>query len=138
MATRFILSFLMMGSLIACTKQDQHAERAQWSAFETLSVPPEVRRAEFARGNLVPNFSFEKGRERPAGGAAAGFELDGWGVSGGHVEWSTAEGGADGSRGASHEQRAVKITRTLGRCPGGRQHPLGSPERFHRGDPRQL
>ncbi len=112
MATRFILSFLMMCSLIACRKQAQYPERAQWSAFETLSVPREVRRAEFAKGNLVPNFSFEKGRERPASGAATGFELDGWDVIGGHVEWSTTGGGADGSRGASHDQRAVKITRT--------------------------
>ncbi len=33
----------------------------KWSAFSPLSIPFDLRKAEFEKGNIVSNFSFEKG-----------------------------------------------------------------------------
>ena len=57
-----------------------------WSSSDPLSIPYLVRLAQFEKGNLVPNPSFEKGVvvTRDAGDT---FSLPGWEIIGEHVRW---------------------------------------------------
>ena len=57
-----------------------------WSSSDPLSIPYALRLAQFEKGNLVPNPSFEKGAmvTQDAGDT---FSLPGWERVGEHVRW---------------------------------------------------
>lgn len=78
---------------------------AAWSSSDPLSIPYEIRMQQLAKGNLVPNPSFER-KNPPAGGK----EPAGWEKVGNRVEWLDRESGAEGDD-VRHGSRAVKIHR---------------------------
>lgn len=69
---------------------------SQWSSFDPVSIPLEVRRSQLERGNIVPNPSFERGRTDAGAGSVS---LEGWKVIGDGVEW------------IDEERHAIKIVR---------------------------
>ncbi len=109
-----LLSFLCCCMLLnACTAVRRAGDRSsveEWSSSDPLSIPYDIRQAQFAKGNLVINPSFEKGRQI-TGEAEAHFRLDGWQAVGPHVRWTRQESGNTASREVNSGSRAIKIVR---------------------------
>lgn len=59
----------------------------EWSSMETLSIPLHIRQAEFAKGNIVPNASFEDGQVLGNASLITKFKIKGWEKVGTNVEW---------------------------------------------------
>ncbi len=108
-----ILVSLICGWMVlsACTvveKSGQQFEPSGWSSSDPLSIPFNIRQSQFKAGNLVPNFSFEKGRRTNDNK----FELEGWQTVGSGVSRVRQKPGSHAAREANTDQYAVKIIRT--------------------------
>jgi hypothetical protein len=109
-----LLSFLCSCLILtACAMVERSGHRfgtARWSSSDPLSIPYDVRRAQFKKGNLVTNPSFEKGR-LTADGAGNKFSIDAWQPVGAHVRWIRQPSGDMAPREVSSGSHAVKIIR---------------------------
>ena len=90
-----ILSLFLCGCLIltACATVDKSGDPFSaegWSSSDPLSIPYHIRQAQFDRGNIVINPSFENG-QREAGESDNHFILEGWHTVGDHVRTTTRE-----------------------------------------------
>lgn len=115
-SSKFVIPLLTVLLFATCkTPHDvnnQDGTNAEWSAFDPLSIPYDVRLAELEKENIVPNFSFEKGEEQENDSLVTNFKLEGWEVVGEKVEWTNSQSEAYTIDDASHENRAIKISRT--------------------------
>ncbi len=92
----------------------QNTSREGWSSMKTLSVPYEVRIAEFEKGNLVRNPSFEIGEiitTNENGKDLQTVKLDNWQLVGKNVQWVNSENKPYSPRDVSTGKHAVKIYR---------------------------
>lgn len=94
---------------VSCSSTGREAGKT-WSSLDPLSIPLQVRDAQFAKRNIVPNASFEerqiiheKGRIINKNGADNDFRLEGWEKIGRNVHWVQE---------ASTGKHAVQIMRT--------------------------
>lgn len=80
------LAALLTGTLYA---QGQGAgnDPAHWSSMYPLSIPLDIRQAEFNKGNIVPNPSFEEGTVTDKRMPRRNFEIANWNKVGENVEW---------------------------------------------------
>jgi len=81
-----------------------------WSSSDPLSIPYAVRSAQFEKGNLVTNPSFEEGGII-AGDSKNTFSLKGWEMVGQNVKWVNQESDRHAAEKISHGSHAVKIAR---------------------------
>ncbi|HDL18635.1 MAG TPA: hypothetical protein ENH29_06240, partial [Bacteroidetes bacterium] len=83
----------------------------KWSSLQPLSIPFKVRKQQFDKGNIVPDFSFERGTVRSTDSLITDFSLASWSVVGKNVQWTDKNhkgySGADIATG----RHAVKIIR---------------------------
>lgn len=106
--TAFLLSASVLLGACSTVKHPQKASGgASWSSLEPLSIPYEVRLAQFEKGNLVANPSFEK-----SGPAARGADISQhWIAVGRGVEWVDAASGRYAPEEVATGRCAVKIVR---------------------------
>jgi hypothetical protein len=81
-----------------------------WSSSDPLSIPYSVRAAQFEKGNLVTNPSFEAGSVLSSESKNT-FSLRGWETVGQNVKWVNPESDRHAAEKTSHGRHAVKITR---------------------------
>lgn len=85
---------------------------SQWSSLDPGSIPLNVRKKEFSKGNLVTNPSFELGRDYMVDSSGVGFNLTGWKRLGENVAWvNIQEGGKYKKNEVSAGNHAVRIDR---------------------------
>ncbi len=84
-----------------------------WSSQNTLSVPYEIRKSQLEKGNLVPNFSFEKGTDTSPDSCVKNFKLEGWAVTGTHAEWVYTDLPVYKNDSVSDGKHAIKISRKV-------------------------
>ncbi len=83
----------------------------RWSSLDPLGIPYAVRLAQFEKGNLVGNFSFEEG-EPATDGADGPFKLKRWTAVGRSAEWVDLESGRHAPEEVAAGRHAVKIVKT--------------------------
>ena len=106
--TAVLLSASVLLSACSTVKHTQKAGgSARWSSLETLSIPYGVRLAQFEKGNLVANPSFEK--SEPAAGDADNIQH--WITVGRSVEWVDAAADNYALEEVAAGRHAVKIVR---------------------------
>ncbi|MGD8721026.1 MAG: hypothetical protein PVG46_04440, partial [Desulfobacterales bacterium] len=106
--TAFLLSASVLLGACSTVKHPQKASGgAPWSSLEPLSIPYEVRLAQFEKGNLVVNPSFEK--SGPAARAADNTQH--WITVGRGVEWVDAASGRYAPEEVAAGRCAVKIVK---------------------------
>lgn len=109
-----IFMFIAILFAFACnTAEESPSENKNWSAFETLSVPYDLRKAELEKGNLVPNFSFEKGKAAENDSAITNFSIENWELIGENVEWVNADSEIYEPSEVSEGKYAIKISRKM-------------------------
>jgi hypothetical protein len=88
-------------------------EKTAWSSTAPLSIPLEVRKKHFDKGNLVPNPSFEKRTAAATAPASTqnGLRLAGWTRMGRSVEWVHSDADRYFPDEVHTGRRAVRITR---------------------------
>ena len=84
-----------------CNTNSTQRDESGWTSNNPLSIPLEVRKKMFDKGNLVPNKSFEEG---------SGTIITGWTIKGENVTWCDTENGFENSE-VSEGKRAIKISR---------------------------
>ncbi len=104
----FVLIFIFLS---ACNSKSSIKTETNWSALYTQSVPLDIRKSEFAKRNLVPNFSFEQGKVISQDSSITNFKLEHWTIVGQHVEWTDSNLPAYADSQVSHKKHAVKISR---------------------------
>jgi len=83
-----------------------------WSTANPSSIPYDVRRRQFAKGNLVTNPAFEDGRWL-ASGSDDPFRITGWKTIGRHIQWVDRDSAPDAFDAQQQSgRRCIKITRT--------------------------
>ena len=82
---------------------------SEWSSYDPLSIPFEVRLQQFAKGNLAPNPSFER-NGHPAGETNRHAAPPGWERVGNQAAWIDRETGAAPDE-IHHGRRAIRIER---------------------------
>jgi hypothetical protein len=106
--TAVLLSTSFLLGACSTVKHTQKANGgAPWSSLEPLSIPYEVRLAQFEKGNLVANPSFEK--SEPAAGGAD--DIQHWITVGRSVEWVDAASATYAREEVADGRHAVKIVR---------------------------
>ena len=106
--TAVLLSASVLLGACSTVKHTQKAvDGARWSSLEPLSIPYEVRLAQFEKGNLVANPSFEE--SEPATEDADNTQH--WFRIGRSVEWVDAASGRDGPEEVVDGRHAVKIVK---------------------------
>ena len=60
MRKNYFISVLII-ALFSCYNGKSSIDEEKWSAFNLLSIPYEIRKAEFDKANKAPNLSFERG-----------------------------------------------------------------------------
>ncbi len=80
--------------------------------MDPLSVPLEIREANFKKGNIVPNASFEEATLGKNDSTITDFNLAGWNIVGTNVELVDIREPAYDKTEAATGNRAIKITRT--------------------------
>ena len=97
--------------LLGACSTVKHTQRdiggARWSSLEPLSIPYEVRLAQFEKGNLVADPSFEE--SEPATGDADNTQH--WITVGRSVEWVDAASGRYAPEEVADGRHAVKIVK---------------------------
>lgn len=106
----FVLSALLTGSLHAQTTGASN-QPTQWSSMYPLSVPLEVRQAEFNRGNIVANASFEDGTATGNNIPLRNFKITNWNKVGENVEWVYAANAHYNASEVRSGKHAIKISR---------------------------
>ena len=81
-----------------------------WSAANPSSVPYDIRRRQFAKGNLVTNPAFEDGRWLKTGSDNL-FRLTGWETVGRHIQWVDRDSSPDAFEGQQSGRRCINIAR---------------------------
>ena len=97
-------------ALNACTTveiSDQADRSIEWSSSDPLSIPFEIRQAQFKKGNIVINPSFEIGHRE-----SGRFKIEGWQPVGDHVGWALATSETIAAGEANSGRHAIKIVRT--------------------------
>ncbi len=107
-----ILTLVFAVFLFSCNPKSQK-NLDSWSSQNTLSVPYEIRKSQLEKGNLVPNFSFEKGTDTEHDSCVKNFKLEGWTVSGKHVEWVYTDLPVYKNDSVSDGKHAIKISRKV-------------------------
>ena len=109
-----LLSFLCCCFVLnACSAVERSGDKFSskgWSSSDPLSIPHGVRQAQFERGNLVTNPSFEDGRVMTNKGGN-NFKLKGWERVGRNVQWVLQNKGLDAAQEVNSGKHAVKIVR---------------------------
>lgn len=98
--------------LNACTTVEKYFEAdrlQQWSSSDPLSIPFDIRQAQFKKGNMVANPSFESGQRE-----TGRFKIEGWQPVGDRVEWVFPVSMAIATREVNSGRHAVKIVRSKG------------------------
>jgi len=106
----FFCCVLVLNACTAVKKAGEKYVSDGWSSSDPLSIPYDLRQAQFEAGNLVVNPSFEDGR-RHASKAADKPALPGWETVGPHVQWAGQKSGDTAGREVNSGSHAVKITR---------------------------
>ncbi len=107
----FLGSSLLLNACAIVQRAGDGFSRVGWSSSDPLSIPYGTRCAQFEKGNLVSNPSFEKGR-LTSSGVDKGFSLDGWHKVGSHVQWIQQPSGNMAVPEVNSGSHAVKIIRT--------------------------
>ena len=97
----------------ACTFVKRSADMSSlrgWSSSRPLSIPYNIRQAQFERGNLVTNSSFEDGRVI-TNDSGNNFKLKGWEKVGTNVSWVILSNGRNVAKEVNSGKHAVKIER---------------------------
>ncbi len=81
----FFCSILILNACSTIEKTQKTYKPSPWSASDPLSIPYDTRLAQFEKGNLVINPSFENGSVI-AGDPVNTFTLEGWEKVGQNVE----------------------------------------------------
>jgi len=106
----FFCCVLVLNACAVVEKTGEKYVSDGWSSSDPLSIPYDLRQAQFEAGNLVVNPSFEDGR-RAASKAEDNPVLPGWETVGPHVQWTGQKSGdADGQE-VNSGSHAIKITR---------------------------
>ena len=103
----------MLALLYSCSTSEhtRKTDRAsEWSSSEPLRIPYDTRRAQFDKGNLVINPSFEEGSVLK-GAAGNGSRIKGWQKVGEKVHWTDTESAKGNPKDANSGRRAVSISR---------------------------
>jgi hypothetical protein len=107
----FLLFFLCCCLVLnACTTVEKflETERLQeWSSSDPLSIPLDIRQAQFKKGNIVVNPSFENGHRE-----TDRLKIEGWQPVGDHVGWALPESEAIATQEVNSGRHAIKIVRT--------------------------
>ncbi len=106
----FFCCVLVLNACAVVEKTGKKYVSEGWSSSDPLSIPHNLRQAQFAKGNLVVNPSFEDGR-RNESKAADNPVLPGWETVGAHVQWTGQKSGDTAGREVNSGSQAVKITR---------------------------
>lgn len=109
----FLTLFVCIILLAACATIERPHEISvapAWSTANPSSIPYDIRRRQFAKGNLVANPGFEDGRwlKRDSDDA---FRLAGWETTGRHIRWVERESAPDAVDAQSSGRRCINITR---------------------------
>jgi hypothetical protein len=107
-----ILTLVFAVFLFSCNPKSQK-NLDSWSSQNTLSVPYEIRKSQLEKGNLVPNFSFEKGTDTSPDSCVKNFKLEGWAVTGTHAEWVYTDLPDYKNDSVSDGKHAIKISRKV-------------------------
>jgi len=113
MKNRILPIFLSIGItaiVLAFTAVSVNNDEDQWSSMRTKSIPYKVRKAEFDKGNIAMNVSFEEGEVISKNDSAiTDFKLKNWTVVGDNVEW--LDNTLDKNHDIRSGNRAIKIKR---------------------------
>ena len=99
--------------LAACStivRPDKIPVASAWSTTNPSSIPYDVRRQQFAKGNLVTNPAFEDGRWLKSGSDHP-FKITGWETVGRHIQWVDRDAAPDAFDAQQSGRRCIKITR---------------------------
>ena len=105
---------LVLNACTAVEKAGDKFDSKRWSSSDPLSIPFDIRQAQFKAGNLVTNSSFENGRE----GVGGDLRLTGWQVIGKHVTWVRQKAGSHTMREVNSGQHAIRIVKTTEEAKG--------------------
>jgi len=108
----FFIVTLFILFLPSCKQNINTGQDNNWSSFETLSIPLEIRQAEFDKGNIAPNFSFEEGENlEKTDTLIKSFNLESWTVVGDNVQWADTVSIKYDAESVSLGNKAIKIER---------------------------
>jgi len=108
----FFIVTLFVLLLSSCKQNNNTNQDDAWSSFETLSIPLEIRQAEFDKGNITPNFSFEEGENlEKTDTLIKNFNLESWTVVGDNVQWTDTASLKYNAESVSLGNKAIKIER---------------------------
>ncbi|NBC83625.1 MAG: hypothetical protein GVY19_09605 [Bacteroidetes bacterium] len=107
------IGFVLFVFTSSCKKSENpQVENPLWSSTDPFTIPTKNRVQKFLRGNMVENPSFEQGKRFPID-TASHFYVDNWQKVGDQVQWvDITKDSIYKANEASHEKRAIKISRT--------------------------
>ncbi len=103
-------AFTLLNSCSTIERTRKTDRASELARSEPLSILHATRQAQFDKGNLVINPSFEEGSGR-GDGLENGSRIKGWQKVGENVHWTDTESASGTSNGANTGRRAVRISR---------------------------
>ena len=110
-AASLLVAFL---SILFCKVNAQgpaYVNNQNWSSMEPLSIPLAIRQAEFKKGNITTNASFEQGQAFRNDSLIKNFKIEGWKKVGENVEWVNTESGFYKPDEVHNGKHSIKISR---------------------------
>ena len=107
----FLLPILFLAACTAIDGRHDGSRSSSWVSSDPLSIPLSLRQAQFEKGNLVQNASFEQGDLSPDGLEGQSSPKD-WEIIGNNVSWLQQTLETDDSTETNSGLRSIKVSRS--------------------------